>query len=64
MIAVHGDTQLLQVVGATHPVGRLAHLLHGWDKKSDEHGDDGDDNEQFDKCEAVPFHDLILLYMR
>ena len=26
---VQGDTQLLQIVGAAHPVGGVAHFLHG-----------------------------------
>jgi hypothetical protein len=46
-----GGAQLLEVVGTRHPVGGFANLLNGGHEKADEHGDDGDDHEQFNQCE-------------
>ena len=54
MAIVDGDADLLEVVGAGHAVGRLAHFLHGGNQQADEHGDDGDHHEQFDQRETTP----------
>ncbi len=49
---VHGDAELLQVVGAAHAVGGFAHLLDRGDQETDQHGDDGDDHQQLNQCET------------
>ena len=51
---VQGDADLLEVVGAGHAVGRLAHLLHGGNQQADQYGDDGDNHEQFNQRETTP----------
>jgi hypothetical protein len=33
--------------------GRLARHLHGWQQQGYKHSNDGDHNEQFDKCKTV-----------
>ena len=48
---VHGNAPLFEVIAARHPVGGLAHLLHGRQQQPDEHRDDGDDHEQLDQRE-------------
>src|SRR5262249_17407591 len=54
MVAVHGQPELLQVVGALNAGCRRAHLLDGGYEQADEHGDDGDHHQQLDQREAVP----------
>ena len=49
---VHGQANLLEVVFGRRAVGNLANLLHGGQQERDEHGDDGDDNQQLDQREA------------
>ena len=44
---------LLHLVLALHPRGRLADLLHGGEEQADQDGDDGDDHEQFDERESA-----------
>ena len=51
-VVVHGQAQLLEIVLALGPPGRLAGRLHGRQQKCDENGDDGDDDQQLDQCEA------------
>jgi hypothetical protein len=46
---VHRQPDLLEVVGALHLVGRLADLLDGRQEQADQHGDDGDDDQQLDQ---------------
>ena len=60
VIVLHGQPELLQVVGALHAVGGFANLLHGRQQQSDEDRDDGDDNEQFNesKTATVPLDGL------
>jgi hypothetical protein len=61
---VDPDAELLDVVGARHACGGLAHLLDGGEEQADQDGDDGDHHQQLDQREraAVPqqadeFHD-------
>src|SRR5262249_25103444 len=53
LVVVHGQGELLEVVGAAHPVGGLAHLLHRRQQQADQHRDDGDDDEQLDEGEGA-----------
>jgi hypothetical protein len=53
MIILSGQAELLQVIGAVDPIAGLAHLLHRWHKETDQDGDNGDDDQQFDKGKAV-----------
>src|SRR5262249_2573181 len=54
MVIVAGEGELLEVVGALDAVGSLADLLHGGEEETDQHRDDGNDDEQFDEREAPP----------
>ena len=45
-VVVAGEADLLEVVGALSSPGRLSSRLHGGQKKSDQNGDDGDDDKQ------------------
>ena len=54
VIVVHRQADLLQVVGALHPAGRLARRLHGRQQQGDQHADDRDHDEQFDQGERWP----------
>lgn len=49
MIVVQGQADLLEVVDALHPTGRLAHGLDGRQQQGDQHGDDRDDDQQLDQ---------------
>ncbi len=52
--------QLLEVVGAGHAIGGLAHLLHCRQEKTDKDRDDGDYDQQLDErkgpVSAAPTH--------
>src|SRR5436305_1315307 len=52
-MVVHGQADLLEVVGALEARGRLAHLLDGGEQEADQHGDDGDDDQQLDQREGA-----------
>jgi len=49
---MHGKSYLLKVVRALHPSCGFAGCLHGGQQKSNQHADDGDDDEEFDKRES------------
>src|SRR5205823_10167539 len=49
---VGGQPHLLQVVHATHPVGRFADFLNGRQEQADQDRDDGNYDQQLDECEA------------
>ena len=49
---MHGQADLLEVVGAADACGRLADLLDGGQQQADEDGDDGDHHQQLDQREA------------
>jgi hypothetical protein len=45
------EPQLLEVVGTLQAAGRLTGGLHGGEQEADEHGDDGDHDQQFHQGE-------------
>jgi hypothetical protein len=49
---VEREADLLQVVLAGCPLGGFAHFLHGRQQQGDQNGDDGHDDEQFNKREC------------
>jgi hypothetical protein len=50
---MNGNPELLHVVGALHAIGRIANLLDRGQKQTDQNGNDGDDNEQFNEREPL-----------
>src|SRR5262245_56453777 len=52
VVVVEGEAELLEVVAALHASGGLAHLLDGWQEKTDEDGNDGDHNKKLDQREG------------
>ena len=50
---MHGQPELLQVVGALRPPRRLARRLDRGEQQSDQHRDDRDDHEQLDEGEPA-----------
>jgi hypothetical protein len=44
-----GDSELLQLVLALHPGRRFADFLDGREQQTDQDGNDGDDDQQFDE---------------
>jgi hypothetical protein len=52
VVVVHRQADLLQVVGALHPVGRLPDLLHGRQEQPDQDRDDGDDHQELNERKA------------
>ena len=54
VVVLHGQPELLEVVGALDAIGGLAHPLHGRNQQADEDGDDANDNQQFDESKATP----------
>ena len=53
VVVVARQRDLLEVVGALHPRGGLADLLHRGQQQADQDRDDGDDDEQFDQREGA-----------
>ena len=51
---VASKADLLEVILALGASSRLAHLLHGRDQESDQHRDDGDDDEKLDEGKTGP----------
>jgi hypothetical protein len=51
---VDRQAELLEIVRAFHPGGRLPDFLNGRKQKPDEYRDDGDDHQQFDQREGRP----------
>src|SRR5215510_10232291 len=49
------SADLLEVVGALGPVGRLAHSLHGRQQQPDQDGNDGDGDQQLNQRETGRF---------
>lgn len=49
VVVVQPEAELLEIVLALRPPGRLAGLLDRREEQSDEHADDRDDHEQFDQ---------------
>jgi hypothetical protein len=54
MKVVQGEAELFEVVGTLDTGGGLADLLDGGKEKSDQSGDDGNDNKKFNEGEADP----------
>src|SRR5437660_826408 len=54
MIVMDGQPHLFEVVAAAGAVGGLAHLLDGGQKKSNQDGNDGNNDQQFDEREGQP----------
>jgi hypothetical protein len=50
---VGGQRDLLEVVHALGPAGRLADFLHRGQQQADEDGDDGDHHQQLDQREGA-----------
>jgi hypothetical protein len=55
MILVQGQTQLLEVVRAPYPASGLAHPLNRGDQQPNQHGDDRDHNQEFEKRKRLPW---------
>jgi hypothetical protein len=54
MIVVQCQPNLLEVVDALGPPGRLARRLDCGQEQGDQHGDDRDHDEQLNQREAAP----------
>jgi hypothetical protein len=54
VIIMNGESDLLEMVGACHPPCGFASGLDGGQQQSDEHADNGDDDEEFDEGESAP----------
>ena len=54
VIVVYRQIDLLQVIAARHAPRSFAGCLHGWKQQRDEHTNDGDHYEEFDKRESGP----------
>jgi hypothetical protein len=54
MVAVAGETDLLEIVLALRSGDGRANLLHGGQQQSDEHRDDTQDDEQFNERKRFP----------
>ena len=50
---MHRQAELLEVVGALRPAGRLASRLDRGKQQRDQHRDDGDDDQEFNQCEGT-----------
>ena len=55
VIVVRCQGQLLQIVGALHPPGRLSCRLHGGQQQRDEHADDCDDHQHLNERESTRY---------
>ena len=53
VVAVEGNTNLLEVVDALDPPGGLAGRLHRRQEQRDQHGDDRDDDQELDEGEGA-----------
>ena len=53
MAIVQCQANLLEVVGAGHAIGRVAHFLHGRDQQANQNRDDRNNYEQFDQRETT-----------
>ena len=48
---MEGQSNLLEIVNALNPPGRLAGRLHGRQQEGDQHGNDRDDDQELDQGE-------------
>ena len=53
LVVGDGQPELLEVVGALGPAGRLARGLHGGQEQGDQHRDDRDDDQELDQRETA-----------
>ena len=63
MVVVHGQADLLEIVGALGPAGCLPCRLHSRKEQGDQDRDNCNDDEQFDQCKAAtrfPFIEAFL----
>ena len=54
VMVVQGQAELLEVVGALHPAGRLARRLHRGQQQRDQDADDRDHHQQLDQRKRRP----------
>jgi len=52
-VVVEGEADLFEIVVALSPARRFPRLLNGWEQEGDQHGDDADDDQQFDQGKSV-----------
>ena len=50
---MHRQADLLEVVGALRPAGRLTRRLNRREQQGDQHGDDGDDDQKLDQSKRA-----------
>jgi hypothetical protein len=55
VVVLDGQPELFQVVRALHTTGGFASGLNGREKQTDQNTDDRDDDQKFDKGEALAF---------
>jgi hypothetical protein len=60
MEAVHCQRKLTKVTHALRSPSGFARRLHGRQNESEQQTDDGDDDEQFDKCKSISTKPLFL----
>jgi hypothetical protein len=53
MVGMKRQPDLLEVVGATHAIGRFTYFLNCRDQQSDQNCNNGNDHKQFNQCETV-----------
>ena len=51
-VVVQGEADLLHVAATGNSPRGLSGLLHGWQKQSNQNGDNRDDNQQFNQSES------------
>ena len=53
MLVLAGQTELMEIIGAADASGSVTNLLDSRKQQTDQDADDGNDYEQFDKCESL-----------
>jgi hypothetical protein len=53
VVVVKGQADLMEVVLAAHAVGESPRFCDGGQQQGDQDPDDGDHNQQFDKCKRL-----------
>src|SRR5260370_13126584 len=62
VVIVHGQADLLEVVGALNLIGSLADFLHCRQEQGNQGADNGNDHQQLDEREATPPRGLELTH--